>query len=503
MNLIEGVIGFLLSKMLLFLRTLFHVGRRASHRVSPFTVSSSHGSLTVCPWIWFTTFLCIIRYPFASKSNPSYFFDDINKELVRTIIQQEQWDGNNRILSLFDSALAPIWVSKVLVELKGDPKLACRFFKWAGTRIGFRHTTESYCVLIHILFYKRMYSDAHEIMRELVLLRWVLPGCDVFDVLWSTRNVCVPGFGVFDALFSVLVEVGMLEEASECFLRMKNYRVLPKTRSCNALLHGLSKSGKGELSRKFFKEMIGAGIKPSVFTYNIMIDYMCKEGDLGAARSLFQQMKQMGLVPDSVTYNSLIDGHGKVGLLDESVCIFEEMKDVGCEPDAGVIPNQKTYTALFHGYIKAQKMESAMHILKEMKEKSIKPDILLYGTIIWCLCCQNKLEECELVIGEMKGFGLSTNHFICTTLMDAYFKAGKTTEALNLLQEMQDLSIEINVQQARKFLDEMIGKGIIPDEILCICLLRKYYELGNMDEAIDLQNEMVNRGLLTRSGDLE
>ena len=59
------------------------------------------------------------------------------------------------------------------------------------------------------------------------------------------------------------------------------------------------------------------------------------------------------------------------------------------------------------------------------------------------------------------------------------------------------------VQQARKFFDEMIGKGILPDEILCICLLRKYYELGNMDEATELQNEMVERGLLTGSGDLE
>ena len=45
----------------------------------------------------------------------------------------------------------------------------------------------------------------------------MLLGCDFFDVLWSTRNVCRYGFGVFDALFSVLVDLGMLEEASQCF----------------------------------------------------------------------------------------------------------------------------------------------------------------------------------------------------------------------------------------------------------------------------------------------
>jgi pentatricopeptide repeat domain-containing protein 1 len=52
------------------------------------------------------------------------------------------------------------------------------------------------------------------------------------------------------------------------------------------------------------------------------------------------------------------------------------------------------------------------------------------------------------------------------------------------------------VQQARKFLAEMIGKGIIPDETLCTRLLRKHYELGNIDEAIELQNELVEKGLI-------
>ncbi|CAN6727980.1 unnamed protein product [Malus baccata var. baccata] len=759
------------SEMLLFLRNLFRTGCRASssssYRVSPLssipqypsncrfinlsslTSSSSHAtSLIACPFVWFTGFLCIFRFPFVTKSQPSSFPESLNTDSLSRIVQHDYWD-DPRIVNLFDSALAPIWVSRFLVELKGDPKLALKLFKWAKTRIGFCHTTESYCILVHMLFFARMYVDAHEVLRELVLLSRALPGCDVFDVLWLTRNVCRLGFGVFDALFGVLVEVGMLEEASDCFLRMKKFRVLPKVRSCNALLHRLSKPGKGNLSRKFFKDMLGAGINPSVFTYNIMIGYMCKEGDLDTASCLFAQMKRMGLTPDVVTYNSLIDGYGKVGLLDDSVCIFEEMKDADCEPDtitfnslinccckfdrmpqalnflremnnnglkpnvitystlidafckegmmqeavkifmdmkrvgllpneftytslidanckagnlsealklksemlhagiswnivtytalldglcedgrmdeakevfrevqkSGIIPNQQIYTALLHGYIKAKRIENAMEIWNEIKGKGFKPDLLLYGTIIWGLCSQNKLEESELVLKEMKGYGLTANHFIYTTLMDAYYKAGKTEAALNLIQEMRDNGIELTVvtycalidglckkglfqeatghfrtmpdlglqpnvavftalidglcknncieaakelfnemvdkglipdkaayttlmdgnlkhgnleealsiqkrmreigmeldlyaytsliwglsqfdqvKQAKILLDEMIGKGILPDEILCISLLRKYYKLGNLDEAIELQIEMVNRG---------
>ncbi|KAK9925626.1 hypothetical protein M0R45_022897 [Rubus argutus] len=53
------------------------------------------------------------------------------------------------------------------------------------------------------------------------------------------------------------------------------------------------------------------------------------------------------------------------------------------------------------------------------------------------------------------------------------------------------------MQQAKSLLDEMIGKGILPDEILIVCLVRKYYELGNVDEAIKLQTEWRNRALRT------
>ena len=267
--------------MLIFLRSLFGIGRRTSHRLTAFSHNPNHISNTcssspslVSPFIWLSCFICLIRFPFVSNRH-FHNFDCFDKDSVREIVRKQRWD-DFRIVSLFDSALAPIWASRVLVELCQDARLALRFFEWAKGRIGFQHTSEAYCILVHILFCARFYSDANAVLKELICLRRVLPSWDVFDLLWATRNVCVPGFGVFDALFSALIELGMLEEASECFLKMRKFRVFPKPRSCNALLHRLSKVGRGDLSRKFFKDMGAAGIKRSVFTYNIMIDYMCK-----------------------------------------------------------------------------------------------------------------------------------------------------------------------------------------------------------------------------------
>ncbi|PQM42599.1 putative pentatricopeptide repeat-containing protein [Prunus yedoensis var. nudiflora] len=89
-----------------------------------------------------------------------------------------------------------------------------------------------------------MYFDAHEILRELVLLRRVLPGCD--DLM------CCGQQGMF-----VVWDL-------ECLMRCLVFWL-----SLECLRKQAFKAREGEFSRKFFKDMLGAGITPSVFTYNI------------------------------------------------------------------------------------------------------------------------------------------------------------------------------------------------------------------------------------------
>lgn len=61
---------------------------------------------------------------------------------------------------------------------------------------------------------------------------------------------------------------------------MKNCRVFFKVYLCNNFLRRFCKSGKGEIFRKIFKDMILVGIVLLVFIYNIMIDDRCKERDM-------------------------------------------------------------------------------------------------------------------------------------------------------------------------------------------------------------------------------
>ncbi|CAH8266500.1 unnamed protein product, partial [Arabidopsis lyrata] len=443
------------------LRNFLHVNRRFPRHVSPCSsslsqiqsplcfplCSPSQSSFVSCPFVWFTSFLCIIRYPFVSKSGPSTHSEDFDRDWIRKVVQNNLWD-DPRIEKLFDLTLAPIWVPRALVELKEDPKLALKFFKWSMTRNGFKHSMESYCIVAHILFCARMYYDANSILKEMVLSK---ADCDVFDVLWSTRNVCVPGFGVFDALFSVLIDLGMVEEAIQCFSKMKRFRVFPKTRSCNGLLHKFAKLGKTDGVKRFFKDMIGAGAKPTVFTYNIMIDCMCKEGDVEAARGLFEEMKFRGLIPDTVTYNSMIDGFGKVGRLDDTVCFFEEMKDMCCEPD--VI----TYNALINCFCKFGKLPKGLEFFREMKRNGLKPNVVSYSTLVDAFCKEGMMQQAIKFYVDMRRVGLVPNEYTYTSLIDAYCKIGNLSDAFRLANEMLQVGVEWNVVTYTALIDGLCG----------------------------------------------
>nr|ACQ90610.1 putative PPR repeat protein [Eutrema halophilum] len=372
-------------------------------------------------------------------------------------------------------------------------------------RNGFKHTIESYCIVAHILFCARMYYDANRILREMVLSKAELKDCDVFDVLWSTRNVCVPGFGVFDALFSVLIEEDMFEEALQCFSKMKRCRVFPKTRSCNGLLHKFARLGKTDGMKRFFKDMIGAGSKPTVFTYNIMIDCMCKEGDIEAASGLFEEMKFRGLIPDTVTYNSMIDGYGKVGRLDDTVYFFEEMKSMSCEPD--VI----TYNTLINCFCKFGKLPKGLEFFREMKQSGLKPNVVSYSTLVDAFCKEDMMQQALKFYVDMRRLGLVPNEHTYTSLVDAYCKIGNLSDAFRLADEMSQVGVEWNVvtytalidglcdveriKEAEELFGKMVTAGVIPNLASYTALIHGFVKAKNMDRALELLDEMKGRGI--------
>ncbi|KAJ8497381.1 hypothetical protein OPV22_007933 [Ensete ventricosum] len=245
--------------------------------------------------------------PFSAHSGESLGASDLSP--IPRLIAKRRWD-DPRLAAIFSSASAPISVCRILWELQEDPRSAFHFFIWAGKQSGFCHTVETRCVAVHVLFRGRWYSEAQKVLKDIVLSTRVSDGSEsIVDVLRTTaRGYGTLGYGVFDALFGVLTDLGMLDEASDCFYRMRAFRVLPKLRSCNNLLRRLVRTGRGELSksgqmeeaRNTLAEMINNNIIPDEAVYNCLISKYHRMGNMDEVRSLQIDMRRRGIIPSTM-----------------------------------------------------------------------------------------------------------------------------------------------------------------------------------------------------------
>ncbi|KAF6153967.1 hypothetical protein GIB67_041233 [Kingdonia uniflora] len=174
---------------------------------------------------------------------------------------------------------------------------------------------------------------------------------------------------------------------------------------------------------------------------------------------------------------------------------------------AGVDANQLIYTALINGYFKTERAEKVIHLLKD-----IEFDLSLYGTVVWGLCDQGKLEEAKVVISEILERDVKANHIIFTTLVDAYFKAGKEPEALKVIEEMQNLDLVPTVVTFCILIDGLCKAGLVreamdhfrsmanmslqPNVLAYTALVDGLCKNNFLEEAEKLFDEMLEKGIV-------
>ncbi|XWS22896.1 hypothetical protein CRYUN_Cryun29cG0075300 [Craigia yunnanensis] len=253
----------------------------------------------------------------------------------------------------------------------------------------------------------------------------VLPGCDFFDVLWSTRNVYPYGFGVFDALFSAFVDL-------ECLRRVAN--VFQNTREEGPTEEVFGGNGWG------WRCSISLHIQYSTRLY-------VQRRGIGRCKNVIWTNEKIGLTPDIVTYNSLIDGYGKVGLSDEVLFPFEEMKNdkieetkpvMGEMKESGLSPNPVIYTTVMDSYFKAGKITEALNLLEKCGtwEFNLQPNVAVYTVLIDGLCKNNFIEAAKNMFDEMLSKNLIPDKTAYTALIDGNIKHGNFQEVLNLRNKM-------------------------------------------------------------------
>ena len=249
--------------------------------------------------------------------------------------------------------------------------------------------------------------------------------------------------------------------------------IVPDVKAANILMNSYAKLGDYESALDLMNQMTSdeggddvPPIPPKLVTWNTLVDACHRAGDLSAALDVYDAMTSANVRPDARTYTSLISTVARRSSLrggakdpSPAFSLFEEMRD-----QYGVQPNGMTYCALIDvcgrcqrsdlalkglRMMLRQKEEEGRMVHKGMRGNDRKPPSALYNEVgAWTAAIDacgraGRIDTAQKLFSTMRDkFGVMPNTVTCGCITDILLRAGRTTEALDILRFMKEAGIE-------------------------------------------------------------
>ncbi|GMH02738.1 hypothetical protein Nepgr_004577 [Nepenthes gracilis] len=427
------------------------------------------------------------------------------------------------LLSLYPQGFTPHQVSQILLQIRNNPRLALRFFQFTLHNSLSSHSLHSYSTMIHILARARLKTHARSLIKAAIRFSESIidddpqelcaEGHKIFVILVQTYRLCDSAPFVFDLLIQACLELNRIDTCIKIVQLLRSRGICPNVCTCNSLIASVSKNrgchfgydlyeeifrsddrslnggfsakilpnvqtfnclllsfyqtGSVDMVEQVWVEMGRMNCKPNLCSYNILMAAYCDEGELGKTWKLWEEMKLEGLKQDVVAYNTLIGGYCKTGEIERGEELHTEMGLYGIESTC------VTYQHLINGYCKIGNVHSAMLLYEDMRRKGFSPDSSTIDTLVRAFCSKAKISE------ALDLFRIVTRN--------ANFVARKTTYVYLL----KGLCRGGQMNEAHELQAEMVGKGLNPDSDIYCAFIDGYTNQGKPDIAELLRKEMA------------
>ncbi|XP_022718545.1 pentatricopeptide repeat-containing protein At3g18110, chloroplastic-like isoform X2 [Durio zibethinus] len=320
----------------------------------------------------------------------------------------------------------------------------------------------------------------------------------VFDDMESHN--CQPDLWTYNAMISVYGRCGIAYKAEQLFRDLESKGFFPDAVTYNSLLYAFAREGNVDKVKEICEEMVEMGFGKDEMTYNTIIHMYGKQGQHDLGLQLYRDMKFSGRNPDVVTYTVLIDSLGKANKIKEASNLMSEMLDVGVKPTV------RTYSALICGYAKAGMAVEAEETFNCMRRSGIRPDFLAYSVMLDILLRCNEITKALALYREMVRDGFTPDHTLYEVMLKALRKENKTEDIEMVVRDMKELC-GMNSQAVSSFLvkgecydlaTQMLRLGISNGDELddknLLSILSSYSSSGRHKEACELLEFLKEHG---------
>ncbi|KAL8153316.1 hypothetical protein V2J09_011076 [Rumex salicifolius] len=413
--------------------------------------------------------------------------------------------------------LTPSEASLVLKSLTTNPRLSLQFFRFCSSRIpNFQHDSFTYNRLLLILS-KAASAGSSE---------WVQQMLAVVDEMEKA--------GVRGSISSVNILVGALGgcEVERCMKLVHKWGLKLNAYTFKCILQSHLRSYESDKAYGVYLEMRRKGYKLDIFSYNMLLDALAKDDKVDQAYKVYEDMKRKHCEPDEFTYTIMIRMTGKINKADESLIFFQEMLN------KGLTPNLMTYNTMLQSLSRARMVKKALLLFSKMVENNCRPNEFSYSIILNVLAAEGLLTKLDKVVESSKkyitksiyaylvrtlsklGHANEAHCLFCNmwafhdkgdrdafmSMLESLCSAGKTAEAIDLLDKIHEKGVSINTMMYNTVLsalgrlkrvpplhdlyERMKKDGPTPDIFSYNILISSLGRAGEVEAAVKVFEEM-------------
>lgn len=240
----------------------------------------------------------------------------------------------------------------------------------------------------------------------------------------------------------------------------------PDTRAFNAALNACLSLGSVERAEGLLKMLNAEGLRANGRSFGLLAQVYAKSGLKDKILKLDEVMNQYKIFPDGEFYGSLVSGYLSLGDLESAsevvllmlkkACqkcdnpvnqVISETVDECCGPKAAVFPDGQIYNMFVKGFLDVRTIKDLARFViraQEIEQQLVATDQTAGAYVINACVSLGCLDKAHSILDEMNTQGAKVGLGVYSSLLKAYCKEQQTTEATQLVSDLNMAGLELD-----------------------------------------------------------
>lgn len=322
-------------------------------------------------------------------------------------------------------------------------------------------------------------------------------------VLLKSRNSSVD---MYDLLIECASSNGDLVLAVELLNAMESKGFVPSISTYSSIFDGACKFGDSCLTNIMLSRMIENRLMPTMpFTdYDLVIEKFCRLKKSYAVGMLYEKcrVKMIDLRPSS--YVRIMQIFCEEGRKDEAIGVYELIHR------KGIRLSLESYNALWSILFRGAKFEEIGYLIKDALKRGLTPNVSDLSRYYGCLCGEGKWDQAADLLTMVLDNGFLPHGLDCSSLVEYYCYNKQVYVALSLHHKFEKLGGSLDVSSYNTILERLTAEKRTKEAVQMFDYMR-LKDTGNtksfvliiaalccerdMRKAMIVHDEMVKKGL--------